>query len=322
MKGWVYVITNAAMPGLVKVGFTMNDPEIRARELNHTGSPHPYIVAYEMLVDEPRQIEQSTHKLLSPKLEKKEWFRCGSEEAIAAIKLVVGNNVITENYKAAERLKAEEMYRKQEEERKALAKKQQELYREQQVERDAQLKKQEAVFKQQQAEAAIENQLVAEESEIRRKYDYEFKSRFSPWPFFYYWLAGAVISYIGITNIFYDPKADYGAGNSGVLFFPILISSFIVGSVLQSYIEKERKKSTKYLDLINQQKNDLDKVRLVFLSCNKCGTPVRVDRKLHLTAAQGTVWICETCPKVLQKQSPQKKNSSLIKKLFGWIDTI
>jgi hypothetical protein len=177
MKGWVYVITNAAMPGLVKVGFTMNDPEIRARELNHTGSPHPYIVAYDILVDEPRQIEQSTHKLLLQKLEKKEWFRCSSEEAIAAIKLIAGNNVITESYKAAEKLKADEIYRRQEEERKTLTKRQQDLYRERQAERDAQLKKQEA-------EEAVENRLVAEESEIRRKYDCEFKSKFSPWPFF------------------------------------------------------------------------------------------------------------------------------------------
>ena len=43
MKGWVYVISNQAMPDLVKVGFSTKDPTLRASELNHTGSPHPYV---------------------------------------------------------------------------------------------------------------------------------------------------------------------------------------------------------------------------------------------------------------------------------------
>jgi hypothetical protein len=47
MKGWVYVITNLAMPGLVKVGYSRKDPELRAAELNSTGTPHPFVVEYE-----------------------------------------------------------------------------------------------------------------------------------------------------------------------------------------------------------------------------------------------------------------------------------
>jgi hypothetical protein len=50
MKGWVYVISNKAMEGLIKVGHSTKDPELRAQELDHTGSPHPYIVEYEMLI--------------------------------------------------------------------------------------------------------------------------------------------------------------------------------------------------------------------------------------------------------------------------------
>lgn len=64
MKGWVYVITNKAMPGLIKVGFSMKDPELRAAELNNTGSPHPYVVDYEVLVDEPHDVEQTVHGCL------------------------------------------------------------------------------------------------------------------------------------------------------------------------------------------------------------------------------------------------------------------
>jgi len=38
MKGWVYVITNKAMPSLVKVGFLTKDPGLRAKELGNTGT--------------------------------------------------------------------------------------------------------------------------------------------------------------------------------------------------------------------------------------------------------------------------------------------
>ena len=41
-EGWVYILTNEAMPGLVKIGYTMNDPAIRAEELSSdTGVPLP-----------------------------------------------------------------------------------------------------------------------------------------------------------------------------------------------------------------------------------------------------------------------------------------
>jgi hypothetical protein len=40
MRGWIYVISNNSMPGLVKVGYSMKDPEERAKELDHTGTPH------------------------------------------------------------------------------------------------------------------------------------------------------------------------------------------------------------------------------------------------------------------------------------------
>ena len=65
MNGWVYVISNKAMLGLVKVGYTTKDPELRADELNHTGSPYPYIVEYEVLIEDPYQVEQRVHRRLA-----------------------------------------------------------------------------------------------------------------------------------------------------------------------------------------------------------------------------------------------------------------
>lgn len=86
MKGWGYVISNKARQDLVKVGFSTKAPELRAAELNHTGSPHPYVIEYEMLIENPNESEQKTHQLLFSKRKAKEWFRCSAEEAVAAIK--------------------------------------------------------------------------------------------------------------------------------------------------------------------------------------------------------------------------------------------
>jgi hypothetical protein len=96
MKGWVYIISNKAMPELIKVGYSMQDPAIRAEELNHTGSPHPYIVDYAMVIEEPYQVEQKVHEALSPYSEGKEWFHCSIEEAIITIQKFAGDRVIGE----------------------------------------------------------------------------------------------------------------------------------------------------------------------------------------------------------------------------------
>ena len=58
MKGWIYIISNKAMPGLIKVGYSLKDPIGRAAELG-TGSPYPYTVEYEALVDHPKKIEKN-----------------------------------------------------------------------------------------------------------------------------------------------------------------------------------------------------------------------------------------------------------------------
>ena len=120
MKGWVYVISNKAMPELVKVGFTMKAPELRAEELNHTGTPHAYVVNYAVLVEDPERHEQRTHIALKGSKEGKEWFRCTVEDAVAGIRQVVGDKALCEDYKLADqkRIDAILAQNKSEEERK------------------------------------------------------------------------------------------------------------------------------------------------------------------------------------------------------------
>jgi T5orf172 domain len=96
MRGWVYVITNKAMPELVKVGYSTKDPEMRAQELADTGTPHAYVVEFDVLVENPRELEQKAHAQLADFREKKEWFRCSVTQAISAIKTVCGSSALLE----------------------------------------------------------------------------------------------------------------------------------------------------------------------------------------------------------------------------------
>jgi hypothetical protein len=89
IRGWVYILTNKAMPGLVKVGFSTKDPSLRASELEGTGLPHPFVVAYDVLVLEPRDVEQQTHAGLKDAREAKEFFRVSVSEAVAAVRAAI-----------------------------------------------------------------------------------------------------------------------------------------------------------------------------------------------------------------------------------------
>jgi hypothetical protein len=84
--GWVYVITNPAMQDLLKVGFSMKHPSLRADELYHTNNPHTFTVQYEVLVQNPSTLESLVHAELKSCNEGKEWFRCKISYAISAIR--------------------------------------------------------------------------------------------------------------------------------------------------------------------------------------------------------------------------------------------
>jgi hypothetical protein len=88
IRGWIYVMKNKSMPGLVKIGFSTKDPTLRAGKLG-IGSPGKYEIVYDVLVSDPQSIEQRVHNFLSHKREGKEWFRCSASDAINEIRCVV-----------------------------------------------------------------------------------------------------------------------------------------------------------------------------------------------------------------------------------------
>lgn len=85
--GWLYLLTNPAMPGLVKIGMTTRSPEERALELASTGVPMPFHVAAAWAVDDVRAAERDAHAALARYRvsDQREWFRLSVPAAIKVL---------------------------------------------------------------------------------------------------------------------------------------------------------------------------------------------------------------------------------------------
>lgn len=89
MAGFVYVMTNAAFPHLVKLGKSAKDPrQDRVNELNHTGVPQPFRVEYYAFVEDEGGIERWLHSHFDSNRPNKarEFFHIGVAEAIMAVR--------------------------------------------------------------------------------------------------------------------------------------------------------------------------------------------------------------------------------------------
>ena len=96
-RGFVYVSTSKAVDGLVKISLLTKEPKLRTAELDHTGSPHPYIVEFGIMVKQPLEFEKKIYAALKDVHESKEWFRCSLAHAIRTVRSVIGDSAITEN---------------------------------------------------------------------------------------------------------------------------------------------------------------------------------------------------------------------------------
>ncbi len=94
--GFVYVLMNPSLPELVKIGKTAGSPEERARQLNSTGIPTPFVVAYKRHFPDCDSAEQYVHTLLESQgyriTPNREFFRAPMTVAIDAILLASGQS--------------------------------------------------------------------------------------------------------------------------------------------------------------------------------------------------------------------------------------
>jgi hypothetical protein len=82
-KGYVYILTNEAMPGLLKIGKTTRNVDQRASELTHTGIPFPFDVAESVFSPDCSELERWMHEALADcrvNLQR-EFFLCGLNKA-------------------------------------------------------------------------------------------------------------------------------------------------------------------------------------------------------------------------------------------------
>lgn len=86
--GYVYILANSSLPGLVKIGLTRGTSKSRTGELSHSTSiPTPFIVAYDELVADCAEAERRLHEKFTHHREnpRREFSRLTPEEAIEVL---------------------------------------------------------------------------------------------------------------------------------------------------------------------------------------------------------------------------------------------
>ncbi|MEI7606176.1 MAG: GIY-YIG nuclease family protein [Rhodospirillaceae bacterium] len=96
--GWIYILTNNAYPGLLKIGYTTTTVEERARSLSgFTGVPSPFEIAAKFSSHSPELHEKRIHKRLRTRRAQRnrEFFEIDLKAAIE-----IAEDVCKEPYKA------------------------------------------------------------------------------------------------------------------------------------------------------------------------------------------------------------------------------
>ncbi|UOR03929.1 GIY-YIG nuclease family protein [Hymenobacter aerilatus] len=87
----VYVLTNPAMPGIVKIGRTsQDDAKTRIDQLYSTGVPVPFTIEFVCKVSNSEEVEKALHLAFAPHRvnPKREFFSIDPAQAIAILKLL------------------------------------------------------------------------------------------------------------------------------------------------------------------------------------------------------------------------------------------
>jgi hypothetical protein len=90
-EGYVYILTNAAMPGYIKIGLTQRDEVAdRVRQLDNTSTPLPFEVYYAAKVPDCRKLERTLHFVFGERRARlsREFFSTDLDLAKAIIELV------------------------------------------------------------------------------------------------------------------------------------------------------------------------------------------------------------------------------------------
>lgn len=98
IKGVVYVLSNPAMDGYIKIGKTTN-LERRLKSLDNTSTPLPFRCIFAIEVEDMDQVERLAHQTFKRDRVRsnREFFEIDEEQAVAALKMTGGRNVTPAN---------------------------------------------------------------------------------------------------------------------------------------------------------------------------------------------------------------------------------
>lgn len=86
-KGYVYVMSNPSMPGLVKIGWSVVGATHRAKSLSNTSVPSAFAVEFEILCLDPEKAEERAHRAAHRQrvTGRREFFRLPINEAVCYV---------------------------------------------------------------------------------------------------------------------------------------------------------------------------------------------------------------------------------------------
>lgn len=90
-NGIVYILTNPAMPNLIKIGYTANeDVKTRMAQIYTSGVPLPFECVYAARVNNHEKVEKALHIAFGPDRinPRREFFEIDASQAIAIIRLL------------------------------------------------------------------------------------------------------------------------------------------------------------------------------------------------------------------------------------------
>jgi hypothetical protein len=108
----LYVLTNAAMPGFVKIGKTLlDDVSQRLAQLYTTGVPFPFELAFACKVPNGDEVERALHRAFAPDRAnpRREFFNIAPDQAIAILKLLHVEDATAEIFNMQTAIPAEEI---------------------------------------------------------------------------------------------------------------------------------------------------------------------------------------------------------------------
>lgn len=110
MPDIVYVLTNPAMPGFVKIGYTtQEDVQARMKQLHSTGVPEPFecAIAVQVKKGQAKALEKALHTAFAPDQgsASREFFKMDPERVLAILRMWPGRDVTPKTPKGNKRVK-------------------------------------------------------------------------------------------------------------------------------------------------------------------------------------------------------------------------